>query len=646
MARLPRPGGDAGSWGDVLNDFLSQEHNPDGTLKRGAAMDQAQADIASLQTDKADQVVVDAITPRQPDEQIVGGPSGTPVGVPAAIHLRSRGAKGDNVADDTGPIQAVIAALAANGSRIIDTGGIYRISQPVHLPSQCRFDGTPGGSPLGNGGYLNGSCLRWFGATGGTVLSFFDSTMAEAHGIRINGGGIASVCGVLIDSDNNPPSKYNGLEDFAIYQCGQDLTNGYGVRIGTSAVGLTYQADTWKLRHGDIGHCDTAISLNSANAGYQGVIEQVGIWNHRRGIEIISAGNFRVSECAFGGHTASLIADIVLRDDGAGHGGTDQFLTIMNCQTQVNNGAGQFLLVDSSCTPDGTYPVVLIGNRINDVGILVQQTKRLDLIANVFTNCNVVLAAGSPVVLDFGTVFNGTNVREISDAATTSGSPTLTSATANFTSADVGKRVCASGSGPVGRPAPGIPLGTTIAAVVNSTTVTLDTTATATATGVTVRFDYGFCCKVGQVLQFLPSVGTVAPFFNLHSSDDGDLLRFVQQNVAARVLGLGFDTRAAGGGLMQLGVGGTGSVSAGGMFIHDQVSDKYPFIVYNGARDRALGVDSNGTKIDNAAHIRSGTGAPAGASVAGDIWIRTDTPNTAGQRIYMSLGGTTWVGIV
>ncbi|MEO5948897.1 MAG: hypothetical protein ABIP74_00655 [Candidatus Saccharimonas sp.] len=33
MARLPTPGSDAGNWGDILNDFLSQVHKADGTLK-------------------------------------------------------------------------------------------------------------------------------------------------------------------------------------------------------------------------------------------------------------------------------------------------------------------------------------------------------------------------------------------------------------------------------------------------------------------------------------------------------------------------------------------------------------------------------------------------------------------------------------
>lgn len=33
MSRLPTPGGDAGDWGGILNDYLEVEHNSDGTLK-------------------------------------------------------------------------------------------------------------------------------------------------------------------------------------------------------------------------------------------------------------------------------------------------------------------------------------------------------------------------------------------------------------------------------------------------------------------------------------------------------------------------------------------------------------------------------------------------------------------------------------
>lgn len=33
MARLPIPGNDDGTWGAILNDFLAQAHNTDGSLK-------------------------------------------------------------------------------------------------------------------------------------------------------------------------------------------------------------------------------------------------------------------------------------------------------------------------------------------------------------------------------------------------------------------------------------------------------------------------------------------------------------------------------------------------------------------------------------------------------------------------------------
>lgn len=38
MARLPIPGSDNGTWGNLLNEFLEVEHNADGTLKAGGSL--------------------------------------------------------------------------------------------------------------------------------------------------------------------------------------------------------------------------------------------------------------------------------------------------------------------------------------------------------------------------------------------------------------------------------------------------------------------------------------------------------------------------------------------------------------------------------------------------------------------------------
>lgn len=87
------------------------------------------------------------------------------------------------------------------------------------------------------------------------------------------------------------------------------------------------------------------------------------------------------------------------------------------------------------------------------------------------------LAAASVLynVKDFGAKVD---FRAVTDAAMTSGSATLTSATAAFTAADVGKWFKVTGAG-----ASGIPLYGTISAYTNATTVTLSVTAGTTVTG-------------------------------------------------------------------------------------------------------------------------------------------------------------------
>ena len=46
MARLPQPGSDNGTWGDILNDYLSQTLKPDGSLKQNVVTNDAIADNA------------------------------------------------------------------------------------------------------------------------------------------------------------------------------------------------------------------------------------------------------------------------------------------------------------------------------------------------------------------------------------------------------------------------------------------------------------------------------------------------------------------------------------------------------------------------------------------------------------------------
>lgn len=50
MARLPQPGGDQDIWGQVLNDYLSVEHNSDGTLKTSGSLASKADNAATVHT--------------------------------------------------------------------------------------------------------------------------------------------------------------------------------------------------------------------------------------------------------------------------------------------------------------------------------------------------------------------------------------------------------------------------------------------------------------------------------------------------------------------------------------------------------------------------------------------------------------------
>lgn len=57
MARLPNPGGDDGTWGQVLNDFLDVSHNSDGTLKSSAVSGAGAATDSSVVHNTGNEVV-------------------------------------------------------------------------------------------------------------------------------------------------------------------------------------------------------------------------------------------------------------------------------------------------------------------------------------------------------------------------------------------------------------------------------------------------------------------------------------------------------------------------------------------------------------------------------------------------------------
>ncbi len=166
MSRLPQPGGDSGSWGNILNDFLSQAHKSDGTLKDNAVSQATITNgvVSEAKLDGPAQVKLnsvgsapDATTGAKGIVQLAGALGGTAAlpTVPAlatkvakgelVLNVKDFGAIGNGVADDTAALQATLDAANAapsNGSReVYMPPGVYLISSTLLIDSGVSLRG-------------------------------------------------------------------------------------------------------------------------------------------------------------------------------------------------------------------------------------------------------------------------------------------------------------------------------------------------------------------------------------------------------------------------------------------------------------------------------------------------------------------------
>jgi hypothetical protein len=219
MARLPHPGGDIGNWGNILNDYLAQAHNTDGSLKAGAVTSGAIQD--------------GVITPAKLSQSYVSrlAPSGDITGT-----------------TDVAAIQSAVDI----GGLIVLGAGTYYLNATIIMKSNAHIWGTRGAAILrlvngancdiiqgqnfltltGSGGNSSASGIARWSVRDLIIDGNRANQSAASYGIRVYGYDY-DLAGVTIRScysdglytewgtDGNPTdSMESRVQGLKIYDCG------------------------------------------------------------------------------------------------------------------------------------------------------------------------------------------------------------------------------------------------------------------------------------------------------------------------------------------------------------------------------------------------------------------------------------------
>lgn len=261
MPRLPQPGEDHNEWGAILNDFLSVEHNTDGTLKDSASLssyaplaDPVFSGSVTVPTpasgnEAATKAYADSLTiAGAPDANSstkgivrltgdLGGSADNPT-TPTAVkkgdlvhNVRDYGAVGNGTTDDKAAfIAAFDAAEAAGGYRTVYMPpGTYAISGSLSLQGYTSVLQGAGAHHHGSYGLPLGSVLKAINQTG-PVLDL--NRWVKPH----NFGGRMKFSGFSILGDGTGQPLHESETNRSLVKSGMSLGNYWD---GTTTVTIT-----------------------------------------------------------------------------------------------------------------------------------------------------------------------------------------------------------------------------------------------------------------------------------------------------------------------------------------------------------------------------------------------------------------------
>lgn len=151
MARLPQPGGDNGSWGDILNDFLAQAHNADGTLK---PLSQSQiTNLTSALAAKANDADLAAVAKTGSYSELADKPTAADIGAVPSSDLDA--ATAGLVDDVTSATSEALDAAYERRIHVLRTTweSNFRVDQPpvMATPPTITFTAATGATTIASG---------------------------------------------------------------------------------------------------------------------------------------------------------------------------------------------------------------------------------------------------------------------------------------------------------------------------------------------------------------------------------------------------------------------------------------------------------------------------------------------------------------